>query len=350
MGKIRKIFKYKKFLAFALAVAIGTVGLFKYKNSKTYSSSKKIKTYTVSRKNVREELILSGEVKADRQVNLRFKTSGKLVWVGVKVGDKVKKGQAIASLDRRELEKDLKKYLNYYLKTRWDFEQTKEDYKDFEVWGISEEEKNRIKRIVEKAQFDLNNSVIDVELRDIALKDAILISPIDGIVTKVEVPVAGVFITPANAEFEITDPQSLYFSVAADQTEVIKLSEGLEGDLVFDVMPEKSFKGRIDMISFVPKEGETGTVYEVKVSIDNRVLSNLRVGMTGDFKIITGEKENVVAVPLNYVMEDKKGFYVYVLERKKFKKRYIKGEEFADYFIVSSGLSAGEKVVLKLSK
>jgi multidrug efflux pump subunit AcrA (membrane-fusion protein) len=46
----------------------------------------------------------TGEVKASRTSELGFERSGKLVWVGVDRGDRVKQGQAIARLDTSNLE------------------------------------------------------------------------------------------------------------------------------------------------------------------------------------------------------------------------------------------------------
>ncbi|HPA35669.1 MAG TPA: biotin/lipoyl-binding protein, partial [Chitinophagales bacterium] len=62
----------------------------------------------------------------------------------VKEGDLVKKGQAIASLDQRELKKRLEKELNDYMTVRWDFEQTHEDYKDYKDRYLLTDEMKRI--------------------------------------------------------------------------------------------------------------------------------------------------------------------------------------------------------------
>ena len=344
MEGVKKMLRKKKLVLGLAGIFLIFVYFFALKG-KVVKKVKIEKTYTVKKQNIKKELVLSGEVKADKYAVLHFKTSGKLVWIGVKEGDKVKKGQAVASLDRRALEKEFRKYMNYYLKTRWDFEQTKEDYKDFEVWNISETEKNRIKRIVEKAQFDLNNSVLDVEIKNLALQDSVLIAPFSGIVTKMTVKNPGVFITPSEARFEILDPNSLYFEVSADQTEVIDLKEGEKGSIVLDILPEKEYKGEITFISFVPKEDETGTVYKVKVSLPKEIFGKVRVGMTGDFKVITEERKGVLAMPLSFVDFDEKGSFVYVLRGGKKEKKYIKGEEFGEFFIVREGLKKGDKVV-----
>src|SRR4030042_4119544 len=106
----------------------------------------------------------SGKVKAQSTANLTFQTYGLVTWVGVKEGDYVKKWQGIASLDRRDLEKRLSKAMNLYLTNRWDFEQLQDDYK---------EKKDRYlltdsdRRILDKAQFSLNNAVSDVDIADL---------------------------------------------------------------------------------------------------------------------------------------------------------------------------------------
>ena len=222
-------------------------------------SNKKVESAIVKSGNLEEKLTISGTTDADEKVTLRFQTTGRLAWVGVREGDYVKKYQGIASLDQRELKKDLEKYLNDYLTKRWDFDQVKkDDYKDKVITDT-------IKRIQDKAQFAMNKSVLDVELQDISIQYANLWTPIEGIVTRATFPYPGVNLTALNtAEFDIVNPQTVYFSANADQTEVTKLYDGLNGKLILDAYPDKTITGSIKSISFIPKTGETGTVYAVK--------------------------------------------------------------------------------------
>ena len=69
--------------------------------------AKKTTLYTPRTESIADTLTLTGSIETDQIASLRFQNSGKLVWVGVKVGDRVKKGQAIASLDKAELRKNL---------------------------------------------------------------------------------------------------------------------------------------------------------------------------------------------------------------------------------------------------
>ena len=141
----------------------------------------------------------SGTVTAHEEAVIQFQASGKLNWVGVKKGDTVKKWQAVASLDRQSLAQNLKKELLDYQGERWDFEQDQEDYG---TAGLPLEKSmitDEVKRILEKAQFDLDSAVIDYELAKLSYDLAVIHTPIEGIVTEVDSPLPGVNVTPATA-------------------------------------------------------------------------------------------------------------------------------------------------------
>ncbi len=229
-----------------------------------------------------EPLILPGEVVADRQVTLRFQTSGKLAWLGAEEGTEVKKGQAIAKLDTVELEKKFQKEMNDYLKQRWTFEQTHDDYQDEKDRHLITDE---IKRILEKAQFDLESSVIDTEIANLAVKYATIISPIDGIVTSLDQPVTGVNITPATSEITVTDPNSVYFQLEADEEEVVNLQEKMTGKIILDSYPNLEFDSAVDFISFTPISTSGSASYAVKCPLPANNNLRFRVGMAGEMEI-----------------------------------------------------------------
>jgi len=93
---------------FALFIVINQVQAQKTKDIPVIDPKKDI-VVTPEIKTIKSELILAGSVSADEIASLRFQNSGKLAWVGVKEGDKVKKGQAIASLDKEQLRKSPKR-------------------------------------------------------------------------------------------------------------------------------------------------------------------------------------------------------------------------------------------------
>ena len=80
------------------------IGIVIYKNNISSKAKNKVDSYKIKREDIREILTLSGEIDAEEKATLKFQTSGRLSWVGVKEGDYVKKYQSLASLDKRELQ------------------------------------------------------------------------------------------------------------------------------------------------------------------------------------------------------------------------------------------------------
>jgi RND family efflux transporter MFP subunit len=312
----------------------------------------KIKLATVKKNTITETISASGTVDASKKTTLRFQTSGRLAWVGVKEGDYVKKGQALASLDKRELEKNLKKELNDYMNERWDFEQGREDY------GVKyEQDQNypsvltdEIRRILQKNQFDLNNTVLDVQIKDLALKFATLTSPIDGIVIEIEQPYAGVNITPASAKFTVADPESVEFAAEVDEVDIGKIRQGQKSTITLDAYPDETFKSivrQIDFNSIKTKGG--GTAYLVKIDLPENLDQKFKLGMNGDVEIRVSEKKNTTTIPQKAITSKNGKTAVWVIDSKgnpKLKTIEL-GAETINKAEVKKGLKEGEKVVVE---
>lgn len=333
-----KLLKNKKLLIVILFLIITSFLL--YRNFTSSAKTKKIESTKVKQGTLEEKMTISGSIEGDEHVTLRFQTSGRLAWVGVKEGDYVKKFQTIASLDKREMQKKLQSELYDYMKTRWDFEEAKKDtYKDKLVTDT-------VKRILEKNQFDLNKAVLDVELLDISNEFANLWSPIEGLVTKVGSPYSGVNITPSTAEFEIVNPKTIYFAATADQNEVTRLSKNMSGELILDAYPEATISGIIKDISFVPKTGETSTVYAVKFVFENDNSNyKYRISMAGDLSFVVQKKENVLYVPIKFVRTQNNKKYLKIKRNGNEENREVTaGMETDSDIEITSGVTLGETI------
>lgn len=307
-----------------------------------FAPQKQRESTVVKRGTLREELTLSGKIEAHEQVSLGFQTGGQLAWVGVQEGDFVKKFQTVATLDQRKLQRELQKFLTAYSKQRNTFDQTLDDNQNRRP---EQALNDKMKRVLENNQFDLNQTITDVEIQDVSIKLANLFTPIAGIVTRVETPHAGVNIGIGQTPFEIVNPKSIYFSMNADQTEVVRLSQDESGTIILDAYPDQKISGTITHIAFSPTADETETVYPVKISLDNvnNTDYTYRIGMTGDVTFILKEQKDIVYIPIQFVKSDKQGKYVLVGE--KLEKRYVKtGMETDTDIEVLEGLSIGERV------
>jgi macrolide-specific efflux system membrane fusion protein len=336
----------KYWILLTIILIAGIAGLIFYTRSVSASNTKtsttKITEYTVTRKTIQETLTLSGKIDAEEKASLRFATSGRLAWVGVKTGDTVKKYQVLASLDQRDLKKNLEKKLNTYLSTRWDFEQTKDDETETSDIGLTQKVRDAAKRILDKSQFGLTNSVLDVELQTLTLEYASLWTPIDGIVTNIDTPFAGVNITPASAEFAVVNPQTLYLSTLPDQTEVSTLTSSMSAEIKFDSYPDMIVPGTITFIAFAPKTGESSTVYEVKLSFPQNG-KQYRIGMTADATFTVQERKDVLAIPLAFQKsENGKSYVLRKVGNAKVKTPVTVGLEGNDLIEITEGISEGD--------
>jgi HlyD family secretion protein len=305
----------------------------------------KYETAKVRTADIRETISASGKIESENQATLQFQTSGLLNWVGVKVGDKVKKWQAIASLDKREIEKDLKKKLLAYMNERWDFEQTQDDYKtDRNNLTLTDAEK----RILEKAQFDLDSIVLDVEIKDLARQLATIISPIDGVVTEIDSPIAGVNITPATARFTIIDPSTTKFMADIDEADIGKVRPGQKVTISLDAYPNETFEGEVTKIAFaaITTRGG-GTAFQTDIALPENSNQRFKWGMNGDAEVIIDEATSALTIPTKAISERNGKKYVKVIEGKKLEEIEIKtGIESDNDTQVTDGLSIGQIIVV----
>jgi macrolide-specific efflux system membrane fusion protein len=345
---VMKIFtKYKNkiiigvLILAALFIGIGRIQAQKAKDPAVLNT-KKDTVITPVVQNIKYDLTLAGSVSAAEIASLRFQNSGKLVWVGVKVGDRVKKWQAIASLDKEQLRKSLQTQFNNYRTNLSQFWDTQDKYKDTII-------SDTVQRILDRTQYSLDNTVINYEIADMAIKESTLVSPIAGVVTAVEQPLTGTNITPATATFTIVNPESVYFKSEIDQADVTKIKIGQKATISIDAFPNLSFDSEITYISFIPVAGQSSTVYEVrfKLPVDNKDL-NYRLGMDGDVLITLEQEDEALVIPIDALNDDNGKNFVWVKENDKLIKKYVTiGIENDTEVQILEGLNSHDSVVIK---
>jgi RND family efflux transporter MFP subunit len=338
--------KYRYLIVLIILATILALGLNRIQAQSTkgatlkYNSSKDT-LYTPKIETIRDVLTLAGSIDSDQVANLRFQNSGKLVWVGVKIGDHVRRGQAIASLDKEELRKNLQTQFNNYRTNLSQFWDTQNTYKDTIV-------SDTIKRILERTQYSLDNSVINYEITDMAIKESVLVSPIEGIVVSVDQPLSGINITPASANFTIINPNGLYFKSEIDQQAVTRVKIGQEVTLKLDSFPDFSNKSKVTYVAFTPVSGQTSTVYEIRfeLPLKNNDLT-YRLGMDGDVDITLAQSENALTIPIDAVNDDNDQKYVYIKSGNELVRHdVVIGIETDTTSEVLKGLSQNDQVAV----
>ena len=301
---------------------------------------KDVDSAEVMKGDVAEELILSGVVKADEHANLTFQTSGKISWVGVKEGETVKKGQALVSLDSTNLNADLNIADSTLRSEASTLDKVYDDLKGKEDSETFEEKETRT-----AAETAKDSAVFSHIKAQKNLSNATLFAPFEGLITNITNPYSGVNILFSQSQIEMVNPETIYFEVGADQTEVLNLKEGQDALIVLDALERNEIKAKISFISYTPMIGETGTIYKVRLDVEDESLdsASLRVGMTGDAKFILKEKSDVLYVPPKFVNSDKKGRYVNLSTKNN--KVYVEiGLEGEDRFEIEGDIKEGDKV------
>jgi HlyD family secretion protein len=291
--------------------------------------------------NLIQTLEVSGLLDATQKASLRFAAGGKVVYVGAQAGDYVKKGQTLATIDRRELEKRLQQDLNSYMRERWDWDQLQDDTKDRAL-------PQREVRGVDKAQWDLDDTVLDVEIRDIAIRNTVLSSPIAGILVSSPTTVAGVNLAPADT-FDVIDPSSLVFKAAVDEADVGKIKIGQPVKITLDAFPDQTISSAVNKIDVKSSQSNTGTVFVVEIPIPNVTsLEQYRLGMNGDVTIELATRENVMSVPLDAIRQREDKTFVDVRTGPDtYAEREIEVDlETDDAIEVIKGLSKDDEILI----
>jgi HlyD family secretion protein len=335
MAWIRNLFKKKKIIIPLILVIVFFVGKYFLVDSK----KTELDFTVVKRADIKEELALSGEIYAEDHVVLHFGTVGKVNWVGVKEGDWIKKGQAIATLDKENLDAALRQAWQSFTAAK----AASDKYYD----GRNGKNEESYDEKITRTALDATQNVAydNTRIAQENLKSAELHSPIEGLVVSAEPTLSGIYVTSLNSEYEIVNPSTVYIKVTADQTEVGELNKGKIGTIVFDSYPDEKIKGTIKSISFAPAKDETGTVYDVKIELTN--INNddykYRLGMTADVDFVLKESKNTLIIPSEHIKLDGSRKFVLVGEKKK--KVYIKtGVENEQDVEIIEGLSEGDKV------
>lgn len=274
---------------------------------------KPIETQKVMRGDVVQSLAVNGSVASSENAGLNFLTGGKLTYLGVKKGDSVNKGQVIATLDLRSVQKNLELALRDYAKQRNTFEQTKDTYKDQVVT-------DQVKRVLENNQYDLDKAVLSTELQDLSRQNSSLISPISGVVTRADVDVSGTNIS-ATTTFVVSNVDDLVFNAEVDEADIGKVQEGMPVKITLDAYPNQTITLPVDSIDYASHTTSTGgTSYYVKMSLSNNAGDQYRIGMNGDADIILNQKNNVLKIPTSAITDKE---FVYVQNGSKFAKKKI---------------------------
>lgn len=276
-----------------------------------------IDTQTIGIGTIKETVSGSGVVDSKTTVNLAFPIGGKLTYLGVKKGDRVTAGQTIATLDLRSVQKNLESELIDYNKQRLTFDATQKANNNHTPQDALSDS---MKQALENNQYDLDKTILSVELQNLAKQNSILSTPISGVVTRADVQSAGLTIG-VTTTFTVVDPDNFVFDIDVDEADIGKIKLGQRIAISLDAYPDTIIELPVTSVDFASHSTSTGgTAYTVQAALPN-TSGIYKIGMNGDADITIAEKKNVRTIPLSALVDDD---HVYIQQGKLYKKILVK--------------------------
>lgn len=314
----------------------------------TTDKSPKYLTQKVEKGDLLETISTTGKVQADQYANLAFQTGGRVAWVNVKKGDKVKKGQAIAGLDTVILNAAYQQAANNYRNYQAAAESALDSVKNH---SGDETYAQKATRTAAEVARDNAYDAMNAALQN--LRYATLYAPFNGIVAEANPTFAGANVTPANAAYIIVNPETTYFESEISETDLPKVKTGQKVIIKLDAYSEESIDGVVGNIGILAFTSTTGgNAYSLRVELPANKDFKYKVGMEGDVDIVLETITNVLKVPTTALVNEDDINYVWVYneeEGKIHKKAVEIGGNSNEETQIKSGISEGEIVVTEPS-
>jgi len=308
----------------------------------------------VEKGDLAKSVVATGKVTPITKVEVKSKASGIVKKLLVDYGDRVKKGQLLAQLDKIEIEAQVEQSkaaleaAQANLKSsQADFERAKVDAEGPDVpllkraydraenmakdgvvstSALEDAQKNYEmslnKQNVSKAQVTVLKAKIAQSQANVAQDQANLkqleeqlsytdiISPIDGIVLSRDVQmgdaVSSILVLGSSATLVMTlgDTSEVYVKGKVDESDIGKVYLGQRARIKVESFKDKTFDGKVTKISPMGVEKDNVTTFEVRVSIQNPG-GELKAEMTANAEIILEEHKNVLQIPEGAILYDK---------------------------------------------
>lgn len=308
----------------------------------------------VEKGDLAKSVVATGKVTPITKVEVKSKASGIVKKLYVDYGDRVKKGQLLAQLDKVEIEAQvaqsqaaLQAAEANMTSSQADFQRAKVDAegpdvpllkraydrdvsmaKDGVVSESALEDAQRAyelalnKQNVAKAQVTVLKAKIAQASAQVSEDQANLkqleeqlsytdiVSPIDGIVLSRDVEmgdaVSSILVLGSSATLVMTlgDTSEVYVKGKVDESDIGKVYLGQRARIKVESFKDKTFDGKVTKISPMGVEKDNVTTFEVRVSIQNPG-GELKAEMTANAEIILEEHKNVLQIPEGAIIYDK---------------------------------------------
>jgi RND family efflux transporter MFP subunit len=304
------------------------------------------------------ENLMTGKVFADKDVFVIPLVAGKVEKVNVKVGDRVEKDHVLFVMDKEDIQKQVNQAYAAYEAARAGFEvtsaqiQTAKDNlerikKLYEEGAVPETQYEQAKlaasdEALEAARMGVEQAKVAYSNAASMLKNAEVKAPISGVVSSVNI-VEGEYASSANPPVTIVDSNSVTveFGIAASLVNKVKA-----GDKALVEISSAGYKNEAVINSVSSSADIMTNLYTVSIVLEND--GTIKPGMFAKVYLKTDNIGNALAVRAEAVKERDGKQFVFVAEGDAaLQKEVTTGLDTGAYIEIKSGLSEGDKVIVK---
>lgn len=291
---------------------------------------------TLEKSNFAHTVSIHGVVEASKNIMVNPEATGKIISISVREGQKISKGQAIASIDASIIRKNIEE-----VKKGLEFATTIfEKQKALNEKGIGTEvqfleAKNR-KESAEKSLETLNSQLAKYVVR----------APISGYVDDI-IPNVGEMANPQMAIARLVNLEKVFVESEISEALLGKVNEGDEVEVSFSSI-NKTIKGKIVQTGqYIDPMNRT---FKIKIDLAEQ-NSLFKPNLLAIIKITDYKAVDVVVVPNKTIQDDIKGNFVFVNENGTATKKYVAlGNSNQTTTEILDGLEGSESIITKGNK
>lgn len=291
---------------------------------------------SVKKQDIKTTVSASGSLTGKNTANLKFKSSGRLIFLNVSPGDIVFAGQMIAGLDTQDLNIALKQAQNTLRDKQAVAEKILDDVKDHDKDETFTQKQNRT-----TAEVARDNAFDSVKENQRDFQDRVIISPVNGLVTQVS-QIVGQNVSSSDLIAQVVETADILFDAKVDEADLGLVSPGFEAEITLDAYPDKIFKARVvQIIPAVKTTSQGASVVTARIKLENLEFGFIN-GLTGQASIISKEATNVLTIPQEALREDN----TVILSANLRPQKIVPGIKSDTDVEIKEGLKEGDHVLL----
>ncbi len=319
-------------------------------------------------------LTASGYIVAQRKAAVASKGTGRLEYLGVIEGDRVKSGQVIGRLENSDVEAMLGQMKANVNLAKAGLESVKAEFEDasanyerqqtlFKQGSISKAEFDganaRYKRAVAavtSAEASIKFAEANVRAAEVQLEYTLIRAPFNGVVLTKNANV-GEVISPFGAAagsrgaiVTVADMTSLEVEADVSEANIEKIEEGMPCEITLDAYPDQRYSGFVNKIVPTADRAKATVLTKVRFkSLDDRVLPEMRakVNFLSESQPSVSSKPKL-SVPASAVVTRNGQKVVFTVKEGIASESVVSlGTVMGNRIEVVQGVSQGEKVILR---